>query len=603
MGDDPQRRAQPGDVAPNMADYGRESSSFSWDAARRALDGLPGGRGLNIAHEAVDRHAAGPAARPRRPAMRRPRRRAPRPDLRRAGRALEPVRRRPRPPGRRAREPGSYVLLPRVPDLYVAVLGTLKHRSVLCPLFSAFGPEPIRQRLHLGRGSVLVTTEPLYRRKVAEDPGPPPRPAPRAHRRRLDDAAATPAPRRAHSALDALLEAGRPGLRDRRRPTRRTWRCSTSRAGRPGTPKGAVHVHEAVVSHHATGRIALDLHPDDVFWCTADPGWVTGTSYGIVSPLVHGVTEHRRRGRLRRRALVRDARGRGRHRLVHRADRAADARWPAGPEAAERHDLRRLRFVASVGEPLNPEVVVWGQEVLGLPDPRQLVADRDRRDHDRQLRQRGHPARVDGPAAARDRGDDPRARRARRGRRRRRRHGRSRRRRARRASWPCGRAGRRCSGAISTTTSGTGRASPAGWYLSGDLARRDGDGYFWFVGRGDDVIKSAGHLIGPFEVESTLMEHPAVAEAGVIGKPDPVAGEVVKAFVSLRVGHRGQRRAAPRADRLLPRTRLGAAVAPREIEFADRLPAHPERQDPPAPAQGQGARARRGRHSTLEAVP
>jgi len=115
------------------------------------------------------------------------------------------------------------------------------------------------------------------------------------------------------------------------------------------------------------------------------------------------------------------------------------------------------------------------------------------------------------------------------------------------------------------------RCFAGGWYLTGDLAKRDGDGYFWFVGRGDDVIKSSGHLIGPFEVESCLMEHPAVAEAGVIGVPDPVAGEVVKAFVELRPGHE------PSEELQLDiigfaRKRLGAAVAPRLLDFTATLP-------------------------------
>ena len=115
------------------------------------------------------------------------------------------------------------------------------------------------------------------------------------------------------------------------------------------------------------------------------------------------------------------------------------------------------------------------------------------------------------------------------------------------------------------------RCFAGGWYLTGDLARRDADGYFWFVGRSDDVIKISGHLIGPFEVESALLEHPAVAEAGVIGMPDPVMGEVVKAFVALSPG-------SPPNDALNSellghaRKRLGAAVAPKEIAFLDSLP-------------------------------
>ena len=109
------------------------------------------------------------------------------------------------------------------------------------------------------------------------------------------------------------------------------------------------------------------------------------------------------------------------------------------------------------------------------------------------------------------------------------------------------------------------------WYLTGDLARCDDDGYFWFVGRADDVIKSSGHLIGPFEVESALMEHPAVAEAAVIGKPDPIAGEIVKAFVALKLGFAADE--AMRKELLgHARKRLGAAVAPKEIEFRANLP-------------------------------
>jgi len=242
----------------------------------------------------------------------------------------------------------------------------------------------------------------------------------------------------------------------------------------------------------------------------------------------------------------------------------------AGPEAAKAHDLRQLRFVASVGEPLNPEVVLWGQEVLGLPihdnwwqtetggimianyasaDIRPGSMGRPLPGIEAAVLVRDEHGKVvvtdDGTAVVAAPGVEGEL--------------------ALRPGWPSMFRGylddderyRAC--------------FTAGWYLSGDLARRDEDGYFWFVGRGDDVIKSAGHLIGPFEVESTLMEHPAVAEAGVIGKPDPVAGEVVKAFVSLRTGFT----ATPQLHRELIgfcRTKLGSAVAPREIEFADRLP-------------------------------
>jgi acetyl-CoA synthetase len=110
-----------------------------------------------------------------------------------------------------------------------------------------------------------------------------------------------------------------------------------------------------------------------------------------------------------------------------------------------------------------------------------------------------------------------------------------------------------------------------GWYLSGDLAKRDADGYFWFVGRADDIIKTSGHMVGPFEVESALMEHPAVAEAGVIGKPDPLIGELVKAFVTVKAGHTANEEL--RMELIgFARKRLGPAVAPKEIAFIDGLP-------------------------------
>ena len=224
----------------------------------------------------------------------------------------------------------------------------------------------------------------------------------------------------------------------------------------------------------------------------------------------------------------------------------------AGADRARGHDLSALRFVASVGEPLNPEVVVWGSGGIRPARPRQLVADRNRRHHDLQLRRHGDPARVDGAAAARRRGGPrgpgrpgPADCQRRRGRPRRRRRTPS-------ANWPCGPAGPRCSAATCNEEERYRRCFAGGWYLTGDLARRDADGYYWFVGRGDDVIKSSGHLIGPFEVESCLMEHDAVAEAGVIGVPDPVAGEVVKAFVELRPGWRAVRGTAAGYHRLRP---------------------------------------------------
>ena len=334
-------------------------------------------------------------------------------------------------------------------------------------------------------------------------------------------------------------------------------------SGTTGMPKGALHVHGAVVAHHVTGKLALDLHPDDVFWCTADPGWVTGISYGIIAPLSNGVTclldeadfDARRWYQLLAAERVT---------VWYTAPTAIRMLMKAGAVLAREYDLsvpavprQRGRAAQSGGGSLEPGGL---RPVLS----RQLVADRDWRNHDRQLRRHGGAARFDGPPAAGDRGRDSPAYRGRRG-------GGDHRSRTPWANWRCVPAGHRCFAPTGREPERYAKCFAGGFYLTGDLARRDADGYYWFVGRADDVIKTMGHLIGPFEVESVLLEHPAVAEAGVIGKPDPVAGELVKAFVALKSGFEPDD--ALRRDLLgFARTRLGAVVAPKEIAFLPAIP-------------------------------
>jgi len=542
-------------VAPYLADWAEARARFSWAAEERDLDGLPGGRGLNIAHETVDRHAAGP--RSRHVALRCLGKDGAVRDLSYAA-LHDATSRFANALVQLGVAPGEHVfaLCGRVPELYVAALGTLKRGAVFCPLFSAFGPEPVRQRLALGRGRVLVTTERLYRRKVEglRDA------LPHLEHVLLVDAGARDRP---SGTLDlrALLDHASDHFQiSPTDPEQRALLHFTS--GTTGAPKGALHVHRAVVAHHATGKYALDLHPDDVFWCTADPGWVTGTSYGIISPLSHGVTnvvDEAEFDAERWYAVLQDQRVS----VWYTAPTAIRMLMKAGPELPRKFDLSALRFVASVGEPLNPEAVVWGQQALGHPIHDNwwqtetggiMIANTIALEV--RPGSMGRPLPGVEAAIARRTGEDgltlleaPDT------------EGEL----VLRPGWPSLFRGyldqeeryRRC--------------FRAGWYLTGDLARRDADGYFWFVGRADDVIKSAGHLIGPFEVESVLMEHPAVVEAGVIGKPDPVAGEVVKAFVTLRPGFAPGE--ALRRDILAhARTRLGPAVAPREIDFHPELP-------------------------------
>jgi acetyl-CoA synthetase len=526
-----------------------------WAAARVELDGLPGGGGLNIAHECVDRHAADPFS-ANRVALR---------AVSRAGRRTEMTYAELAAASSRFANllsdlgvtPGEtlFTLLGRTPELYVSVLGALKALVVVSPLFAAFGPEPVRQRLVLGDATVLVTTESLYRRRIE----------PIRHQ----------LPTLRHVLLVGEvrdLPAGTTRLNEALAGAASTYTIAPTPAEHPsfihftsgttGTPKGAVHVHEAVVAHHATGVCSLDLRATDTYWCTADPGWVTGTSYGIVAPLSVGAT------------VVVDDGGFDPGRwydlieaekidVWYTAPTALRMLMRAGPDVVAAHDLSSLRHVACVGEPLNAEVVRWAAEVLGVEvhdtwwqtetgaimvhNPPGVavvpgamgvpIAGVEIGIVDTDDGQRPTPT-VSGPAEGQL---------------------------AIRAPWPS---------MFRDYVRDHERYESCfvdGWYLSGDLVQRDEAGRLWFVGRADDVIKSAGHLVGPFEVESVLIEHPSVAEAAVIGAPDPVAGEIVKAFVVLNEGDSG-------SDELLldlmalARRRLGPAVAPRQIVVVDDLP-------------------------------
>jgi acetyl-CoA synthetase len=535
----------------------------AWSRAREALlSGLPGGAGLNIAHEAVDRHAYGDRAGAT--ALRWL-------DRRMAVRAItyaelaDATSRFANVLGGLGVRRGErvFTLLGRVPELYLAVLGSLKARCVVSPLFAAFGPEPVAQRMQLGEAAVLVTSPALYRRTIA-----PIRDRLPALRHVLLTGPAQPEiPEPGTHELAALLAQASPDhVIGPTAPADPALLHFTS--GTTGTPKGALHVHEAVVAHAATAHEALGLRPDDRFWCTADPGWVTGTSYGIVAPLVIGATLLSDEGEFDARRWYRVLE-RERVTVWYTAPTAIRMLMRRGPEEAGRHDLSALRLVASVGEPLNAEAVRWGAAVLGRPvhdtwwqteTGAIMIANSAAADVCPGAMGRPLPG-VE--AALLEQGPDGRARIAPDGSV----HvldGEAQGELALRAGWPS------MFRAYLNAPERYARAFADGWYLSGDVARRDTDGRYWFVGRADDVIKSAGHLVGPFEVESALMTHPAVAEAGVIGKPDPVAGELVKAFVTLKAGFEPTEEL--RTELLgFGRQALGA-VAPKEIAFDDALP-------------------------------
>jgi acetyl-CoA synthetase len=545
----------PGAVRPNLADYDQAQAQFSWDAARQWMDGLPNGRGLNIAHEAVDRHATGPAA--GRVALRCIGQDGIVSDL-----TYDALRRATNRFANALVQLGVgkgdvvATLAGRIPGLYVAALGALKNGSVYTPLYSAFGPDPIVSRMTIASARVLVTTDVLYGRKVQPM---------RARMPALEhvllvretDAPLPPGTLDFDQCLDAASDEFTIPPTD---PNDLALLHFTS--GTTGQPKGAMHVHEAVVAHYATARFALDLHAGDIVWCTADPGWVTGTSYGLIAPLTHGLTMVVDEGDFdaeRWYRIIRDQRVT----VWYPAPTAIRMLMRAGAELARHYDLGTLRFLGSVGEPLNPEGVVWGLEAFGQPfhdnwwqtetggimianfaatDIRPGSMGRPLPGIEAAIVRRTPEGGVEAVGEPDVQGEL-----------------------ALRPGWPSMFRGylgqeeryRKC--------------FAGGYYLTGDLARRDRDGYYWFVGRADDVIKSSGHLIGPFEVESALLEHPSVAGAAVIGTPDPVAGEVVKAFVTLKPGVEPDE-AVRRAIHAHARTRLGAVVAPKEIAFVATIP-------------------------------
>ena len=546
-------------VPPNLTDYERARAQFRWSDMPALCAGMGPDR-CNIAYAAVDRQASGPAA--------------PRTALRfvtdtpsdgavttrelsyselgrLATRFSSALRSLGIDKGKRV-----FTIMGRTPELYIAMLGALRNGSVVSPLFSAFGPEPIATRVNIGQADVLVTTRAIYQRKIVkirdrlpsvrhifvvdEDMDDPPDGT-------LDfwhwlNAADEDAPIEPTTADDpALLH---------------------FTSGTTGTPKGAIHVHGAVAMHYVTGLYALDLHPDDTYWCTADPGWVTGTSYGIISPLLHGVTSIVDEAEFDAERWYRILQDQGVS-VWYTAPTAIRMLIKAGPELPARYSFPRLRFVASVGEPLNPEAVWWGKRVLGLPIHDNwwqtetggiMIANTPAFDIKPGSMGRPLPGvdayivrhNDDGTTEVIDEPDVEGEL-------------------ALKPGWPSMFRG------YLNAEERYRNSFADGLYLSGDLAKKDADGYFWFVGRKDDVIKSAGHLIGPFEVESALTDHPAVAEAAVIGKPDPTVGEMVKAFVTLKNG------VVADEDLRLEllghaRKRLGATVAPKEIEFVDALP-------------------------------
>lgn len=542
-----------GTVRPNLENYQTFFRSFDWKNELQSLHGLPDNNGLNIAYEATERHASGKLKNSI--ALRYIKKDKTLKDFtfddlhRLSSRFANVLTTLGIKKGERV-----FAFAGRIPELYVAALGTLKATAVFCPLYSVFGPEPVYQRLSKGDAKVLVTTKALFDKKIHQllDRLPSLQYILLADEELHINSKVLSLPKLMKEAYDEYTIPHT----DPEDPALLHFTSGTT-----GMPKGALHVHAAVLMHYTTGKYVLDFHDGDVFWCTADPGWVTGSSYGIIAPLVNGVTN------------IVDEEEFDAARWYSILEEQKVNVWYTAPTAIrrlmrmdilpkEKYNLEHLRVICSVGEPLHAEAVIWGQKMFGmpildnwwqtetggimianyasmkvkpgsmgkpLPGVEAAIADVTNTEF-KIITEPGKQGNL-----------------------------------VLKKGWPSMFRG------YLHDEERYNKCFRGDWYLTGDLAKRDEDGYYWFVGRADDIIKTSGHMVGPFEVESVLMGHDAVAEAAVIGKPDPMIGELVKAFVVLKTGF------APDEKLQLDitayaRKKLGPAVAPKEIAFVEGLP-------------------------------
>lgn len=541
------RKKQPNGnvVPPNLASYEDAASTFTWKDARPFVDWVDGS--LNAAYNAVDRHVG---------------------TWRKHKVALywedeagvekkftfEELSVLSNKVGNMLKEAGIgrgdrvFLFLPRIPELYISFLGILKIGAIAGTLFSAFQEHALADRLENSGAKVLLTTKALkprvdnIRRALPD----------LEHVFVVDDESFA---KRVAQASDELRIAHTD-------PDDYAFMLYTS--GTTGKPKGVVHSHRAILQEHMTARWVLDLRDEDTYWCTADPGWVTGIAYEILGSWSNGVTALVYAGRFdpdRWYALLEKYSVT----VWYTAPTAIRMLMAAGTERVKKYHLSHLRHLCSVGEPLNPEAIRWGLKAFGLPF------------HDTWWQTETGAICI--------------------------------------ANYPCmdikiGSMGKPIPGLIASivdddghevgpNTEGNIALKPKwpsmmqtiwkrphkfrsyfsnGWYISGDRGMVDNDGYFWFIGRADDVIKTSGERVGPFEVESALVAHPAVVEAGVIGKPDPMRGEIIKAFVVLEA-RQASKIKSPKDEQQLKdelslyvKKHLAGHAYPREIEFIDKLP-------------------------------
>ncbi|EVI48785.1 acetate--CoA ligase [Staphylococcus lugdunensis] len=438
-----------------------------------------------------------------------------------------------------------FIFMPRTPELYFAFLGILKVGAIVGPLFEAFMEKAVTDRLANSEAKVVITTNKLLHR-IPQEKLP--------HLKKIiivdDDVSDN------YIDFNKLMQSASTSFNI-------TWLQRDDglilhyTSGSTGQPKGVLHVQQAMLLHYITGKYVLDLQENDVYWCTADPGWVTGTSYGIFAPWLNGVTNCIAGGRFTPEQWYKMIEA-FKVTIWYTPPTALRMLMSAGDDIVQKYNLSTLRSILSVGEPLNPEVIKWAKSAYGkrvldtwwmTETGGHMIVNYPAMDV--KLGSMGKPIPGVEAAIIDDEGNELPANRM----------GNL----AIKKGWPS------MMYEIWDNPEKYRSYFIGDWYISGDSAYKDEDGYFWFQGRVDDVIMTAGERVGPFEVESKLVEHEAVAEAGVIGKPDPVRGEIIKAFVALRQGYE------PTDDlkediKKYVKEGLSAHAAPREIEFRDKLP-------------------------------
>jgi acetyl-CoA synthetase len=544
MDDRHQERIAPVAANPNMKNYEETYATFSFEEAEKVFSWHETGR-VNMAYEAIDRHVESgrgekiallysDASRDESYTFA---------DLSRQSNKFANVLRK-LGVGKGDR---VFIFMPRTPELYFSLLGVLKVGAIAGPLFEAFMETAVKDRL-LDSGAVAIVTTPALLHRIPKDELP-----------ELKHIIVVGGAPEGEGFVDFDAEMAQASDKaEIEWLDREDGLILHYTSGSTGKPKGVFHVQNAMIQHYVTGKFVLDLKEDDIYWCTADPGWVTGTSYGIFAPWLHGVTNVVRGGRFSPQDWYATIE-KYRVTVWYSAPTAFRMLMGAGDEVVKKYDLSSLRHVMSVGEPLNPEVVRWGLKVYGqrihdtwwmTETGAQLICNYPCMDI--KPGSMGRPLPGIKAGIIDDQGNE----------------------------LPPYRMGNL---AVRTPWPSMMRKiwnNPAkyeeyfripGWYISGDSAYMDEDGYFWFQGRIDDVINTSGERVGPFEVESKLVEHPAVAEAGVIGKPDPVRGEIIKAFIALREGYTPSEELKQDIMKFV-KEGLSAHAAPREIEFKDKLP-------------------------------